>query len=55
MEFEKLFNIFLACVITILLLVTIVSLCFVIVNKANSNLGMVADNICLESCTQILQ
>ena len=55
MEFEKIFNAFVACAIVILLLVTLVSLCFVIVDKANGNLGAVVGNICLECCTQILR
>jgi hypothetical protein len=55
MEFEKIFNFFVVCVVGILLLTTLVSMCFVVVSKAKGNLGAVSDNICLESCTQILQ
>ena len=55
MEFEKIFDFFVACVIVILALVTLVSLCFVVVNKANGNLGVVVSNLCLECCTQILR
>lgn len=55
MEFEKIFNIFVACAVVILIVVTLVSLCFVIVNKANGNLGAIAGDVCLECCTQILR
>lgn len=55
MEFEKLFNLFTVCVVAILIITTLICVSFVIIDKANSNLGTVNNNICLESCTQILQ
>lgn len=55
MEFEKLFNFYTVCVIVILVLVTLISVSFVIIDKANSNLGATASNKSLEICTQISQ
>ena len=55
MEFEKLFRLYTVCVVVILVATTLVCVCFAVINKVNGNLGAIAGNVCLESCTQILQ
>lgn len=40
MEFNRIFNIFTVSAIIIMLLTTVVSVCFTISNRANSNLGV---------------
>lgn len=55
MEFEKLFNFYTITVVVILVLSTLISVSFVIIDKANSNLGAAAENLTSENCTQILQ
>lgn len=55
MEFEKLFNFYTVSVVVILFLITMISVSFVIIDKANSNLGANATEMSLENCTQIVQ
>lgn len=42
MEFNRLFNIFTVCAIVIMLLTTLVSACFTVSKRAESNLGVFA-------------
>ena len=55
MEFEKLFNFYTISAVVILVVTTLICVSFVIVDKADSNLGATVDSIALEICTQILQ
>lgn len=55
MEFEKLFNFYTISAVVILVVTTLICVSFVIVDKADSNLGATVDSVTLENCTQILQ
>ncbi len=55
MEFEKIFNAYSVFVVIVLLLITALCVVFIIISKADANLGAVAGYISLENCTQIVQ
>ncbi len=55
MEFEKIFNFFTVSAVVILVVTTLICVSFVIIDKADSNLGATIGSISLENCTQILQ
>lgn len=53
MNFEKYLRFYTVFVIVVLLLTTFLCVCFVVVLRANENLGSQQARIALESCTQI--
>ena len=55
MEFEKIFNVYSVFAVVILLIITALCVVFIIISKADANLGAIAGYISLENCTQIAQ
>jgi uncharacterized integral membrane protein len=55
MEFEKIFNAYSVFAVIVLLLITALCVIFIVINKADANLGAVAGCNSLENCTQIVQ